>query len=94
MDIYPQYSLHTLNKEVSQGNPFAIILLMSGQVENEVLYVVPSSQAYEKQWFYKDPQGNTQGPFNSIEMYHWSLAGYFDLTLNVACGQNIKFVPL
>ena len=88
------FRLFTLYKEVNRGNPFSIILLMSGKVESNVLFIVPSSQAYDKQWYYRDPLRNVQGPFNSIDMYHWSLAGYFDLNLEVSCGQTDKFVSL
>lgn len=28
-------------------------------------------------WFYRDPQGNVQGPFSSHEMHQWYLQGYF-----------------
>ncbi|KAK9071544.1 hypothetical protein SSX86_007972 [Deinandra increscens subsp. villosa] len=28
-------------------------------------------------WFYRDPQGQTQGPFSKVELKSWSDAGYF-----------------
>lgn len=34
-------------------------------------------------WFYCDPQGNVQGPFNSREMREWFESGYFVETLPV-----------
>ena len=52
-------------------------------------------------WYYKDPQGDTQGPFTDEEMRDWYEKGYFDLKLLVQSdidfsrpdGQ-IPFVPL
>jgi hypothetical protein len=35
------------------------------------------------QWVYRDPSGNTQGPFSSLEMHNWFEAGYFDPALSV-----------
>lgn len=34
-------------------------------------------------WYYHDPQGNVQGPFNAAEMAEWYRAGYFDENLYV-----------
>ncbi|XP_063771808.1 GRB10-interacting GYF protein 2 isoform X3 [Pseudophryne corroboree] len=35
----------------------------------------------QQKWFYKDPQGEIQGPFNNREMAEWYQAGYFPMTL-------------
>jgi hypothetical protein len=35
------------------------------------------------QWFYRDPQGLTQGPFSTKEMRDWFEAGYFQPALPV-----------
>uniref|UniRef100_H2Z8R9 GYF domain-containing protein n=1 Tax=Ciona savignyi TaxID=51511 RepID=H2Z8R9_CIOSA len=45
-------------------------------------------------WFYKDPQGETQGPFSSQEMGEWFMAGYFTSTLLVKRACDPQFVPL
>ena len=37
------------------------------------------------QWYYKDPQDETQGPFSAAEMRDWYTKGYFDLKLRVMC---------
>ena len=37
------------------------------------------------QWYYKDPQDETQGPFSASEMRDWYTKGYFDLKLRVTC---------
>jgi hypothetical protein len=36
----------------------------------------PSIDSMET-WFYRDPQGNVQGPFRSSEMHQWFGQGYF-----------------
>lgn len=42
----------------------------------------PSSNGQEK-WFYRDPQGEVQGPFLASEMAEWCKAGYFTAGLMV-----------
>ncbi|XP_076220764.1 GIGYF family protein Gyf isoform X2 [Nomia melanderi] len=43
---------------------------------------VPSTNGQEK-WFYRDPQGEVQGPFLASEMAEWCKAGYFTARLMV-----------
>ncbi|XP_076179792.1 GIGYF family protein Gyf isoform X2 [Ptiloglossa arizonensis] len=43
---------------------------------------VPSTNGQEK-WFYRDPQGEVQGPFLASEMAEWCKAGYFTVGLMV-----------
>lgn len=45
-------------------------------------------------WFYKDPQGEIQGPFTPVEMCEWFQAGYFTMTLLVKRGCDEGFQPL
>ncbi|KAH0623894.1 hypothetical protein JD844_007080 [Phrynosoma platyrhinos] len=47
-----------------------------------------------QKWYYKDPQGEIQGPFSNQEMTEWFQAGYFTMSLLVkrACDEN--FQPL
>ncbi|XP_056599263.1 GRB10-interacting GYF protein 2 isoform X4 [Triplophysa dalaica] len=45
-------------------------------------------------WFYKDPQGEIQGPFKNQEMSEWFQAGYFTMTLQVKRGCDEMFQPL
>ncbi|KAM5165418.1 GRB10-interacting GYF protein 2 isoform 1-T3 [Mantella aurantiaca] len=35
----------------------------------------------QQKWYYKDPQGEIQGPFSNREMAEWYQAGYFPVTL-------------
>jgi PERQ amino acid-rich with GYF domain-containing protein len=34
-------------------------------------------------WIYRDPQGNTQGPWSGLEMHDWYKAGFFSPELQV-----------
>ncbi|WAR14782.1 GGYF2-like protein [Mya arenaria] len=53
----------------------------------------PEHEHYNK-WFYRDPQGDLQGPFNSTEMAEWFSAGYFTMNLQVRRGCDEVFSPL
>ncbi|KAF1811813.1 hypothetical protein P152DRAFT_459294 [Eremomyces bilateralis CBS 781.70] len=45
-------------------------------------------------WIYKDPQGNTQGPWSGLEMHEWYKAGYFTAELLVKKAEDIDYEPL
>lgn len=45
-------------------------------------------------WLYRDPQGDTQGPFTNTEMNGWYEAGYFGPDLMVKREQDPTFVSL
>ncbi|CAD5115448.1 DgyrCDS4421 [Dimorphilus gyrociliatus] len=45
-------------------------------------------------WFYRDPQGKIQGPFNDNEMWEWYLAGYFTMDLQLRKGRLGAFRTL
>ena len=55
---------------------------------------IPNGDINEVVWFYKDPQGDTQGPFSSINMDCWNLDKYFPLHLPIAWNQTIQFVTI
>ncbi|XP_051541511.1 GRB10-interacting GYF protein 1-like isoform X2 [Myxocyprinus asiaticus] len=55
---------------------------------------LPLSHESAMKWFYKDPQGEIQGPFNTVEMCEWFQAGYFAMTLLVKRGCDEGFQPL
>lgn len=46
------------------------------------------------EWFYRDPQGDTQGPFSSGDMSEWYKAGYFQESLMVRRSIDNTFTPL
>lgn len=55
---------------------------------------LPMTHEDSKKWFYRDPQGEVQGPFLSSEMAEWFSAGYFTMNLLVKRGCDERFQPL
>ena len=55
---------------------------------------VPLDHEDAKKWFYRDPQGDLQGPFKAAEMAEWFSAGYFTMNLLVKRGCDETFQPL
>ena len=55
---------------------------------------VPLDHEDAKKWFYRDPQGDLQGPFKAAEMAEWFSAGYFTMNLLVKRGCDANFQPL
>ncbi|XP_078725624.1 GRB10-interacting GYF protein 2 isoform X3 [Lampetra fluviatilis] len=55
---------------------------------------LPLTHEAAMKWFYKDPQGDIQGPFTNQEMAEWFQAGYFTMTLLVKRGCDEGFQPL
>ncbi|XP_056156351.1 GRB10-interacting GYF protein 1 [Lampris incognitus] len=55
---------------------------------------LPLSHEAAMKWFYKDPQGEIQGPFTTVEMCEWFQAGYFTMTLLVKRGCDEGFQAL
>jgi len=45
-------------------------------------------------WVYKDPQGNTQGPWSGLEMHDWYRAGFFSPELLVKKVEDVDYEPL
>ncbi|KAH9488015.1 GRB10 interacting GYF protein 1 [Bulinus truncatus] len=55
---------------------------------------LPVNSEEANKWFYKDPQGEVQGPFTSEEMSQWFSAGYFTMSLIVKRGCDDTYKPL
>ncbi|XP_028988113.1 GRB10-interacting GYF protein 2 isoform X3 [Betta splendens] len=55
---------------------------------------LPLTHEAALKWFYKDPQGEIQGPFSNHEMTEWFQAGYFTMSLLVKRGCDELFQPL
>ncbi|KAJ7325036.1 hypothetical protein JRQ81_018056 [Phrynocephalus forsythii] len=55
---------------------------------------VPLHPEAMQKWFYKDPQGEIQGPFSNQEMAEWFQAGYFTMSLLVKRACDESFQPL
>ncbi|KAI9706969.1 MAG: hypothetical protein M1820_004556 [Bogoriella megaspora] len=45
-------------------------------------------------WIYRDPQGNTQGPWSGLEMHDWYKAGFFSPELLVKKFEDPDYEPL
>lgn len=45
-------------------------------------------------WIYRDPQGNTQGPWSGLEMHDWYKAGFFSPELQVKKLEDTDYEPL
>ena len=45
-------------------------------------------------WIYRDPQGNTQGPWSGLEMHDWYKAGFFSPELLVKKVEDNDYEPL
>ena len=45
-------------------------------------------------WIYRDPQGNTQGPWSGLEMHDWYKAGFFSPELQVKKLEDADYEPL
>ncbi|KAM3604099.1 uncharacterized protein V6R79_006295 [Siganus canaliculatus] len=55
---------------------------------------LPLTHEAALKWFYKDPQGEIQGPFSNQEMSEWFQAGYFTMSLLVKRGCDEVFQAL
>ncbi|KAJ6669174.1 hypothetical protein lerEdw1_007983 [Lerista edwardsae] len=55
---------------------------------------VPLFHEAMQKWYYKDPQGEIQGPFSNQEMTEWFQAGYFTMSLLVKRACDDSFQPL
>ena len=45
-------------------------------------------------WIYRDPSGNTQGPWSGLEMHDWYKAGFFSPELQVKKLEDTDYEPL
>ncbi|XP_034021004.1 GRB10-interacting GYF protein 1 isoform X2 [Thalassophryne amazonica] len=68
--------------------------LQQQQETRNTAAALPLSHEAAMKWFYKDPQGEIQGPFTTVEMCEWFQAGYFIMTLLVKRGCDEGFQPL
>ncbi len=42
----------------------------------------------DKVWWYIDPSGQKQGPFNRLKMTRWFVDGYFSKHLRIGCDDS------
>lgn len=62
--------------------------------QNFIKGFVPPEHEDAYKWFYRDPQGDIQGPFTQVQMSEWFSVGYFNMTLLVKQGCDHSFLPI
>ncbi|XP_034844413.1 GRB10-interacting GYF protein 1 isoform X4 [Mirounga angustirostris] len=73
---------------------FTAAMQAQGLRHSAAATALPLSHGAARKWFYKDPQGEIQGPFTTQEMAEWFQAGYFSMALLVKRGCDEGFQPL
>lgn len=90
-----RYPSELVYSYLEKGSPFAAEISDYSELDTYGgLTPLPYSKPFQKHWFYKDPHKNTQGPFCSIEMFNWSVGGYFPENLQLALNNCNSFLPL
>ncbi|KAL8702709.1 MAG: hypothetical protein Q9201_004130, partial [Fulgogasparrea decipioides] len=68
--------------------------------DNQSANQIPATQQRQMvmpdrmRWIYRDPQGNTQGPWSGLEMHDWYKAGFFSPELQVKKLEDADYEPL
>ena len=71
-----------------------------GRPQEQDSSAMPASQQRQMvmpdrmRWIYRDPQGNTQGPWSGLEMHDWYKAGFFSPELQVKKLEDADYEPL
>uniref|UniRef100_A0A8C9ZXX4 GRB10 interacting GYF protein 2 n=1 Tax=Sander lucioperca TaxID=283035 RepID=A0A8C9ZXX4_SANLU len=102
--IFLKWSLCVLAPILPQEAEKMVAYLQDSVVDDERLTAktsekpkpagLPLTHEAALKWFYKDPQGEIQGPFNNQEMAEWFQAGYFTMSLLVKRGCDEVFQAL
>lgn len=72
----------------------------SQEQDREAANQIPATQQKQMvmpdrmRWIYRDPQGNTQGPWSGLEMHDWYKAGFFSPELLVKKLEDGDYEPL
>ncbi|KAL8688720.1 MAG: hypothetical protein Q9218_005435, partial [Villophora microphyllina] len=72
----------------------------SQDLDNQSANQIPATQQRQMvmpdrmRWIYRDPQGNTQGPWSGLEMHDWYKAGFFSPELQVKKLEDADYEPL
>ncbi|KAL8637180.1 MAG: hypothetical protein Q9228_005524, partial [Teloschistes exilis] len=68
--------------------------------DNQSANQIPATQQRQMvmpdrmRWIYRDPTGNTQGPWSGLEMHDWYKAGFFSPELQVKKLEDADYEPL
>lgn len=87
-NISAQFSGLSMNESISLENAYASSQPKDEQGGSFDPVVPPLKDEFftsplSNEWFYIDPSGNEQGPFNGNVMQEWFMSGYLALDLNV-----------
>lgn len=86
--VFPSYNKELIETFVKLDNPFAKVLILTGKIDGDSVLFESSGKAFERLWFYKDRNGNVQGPFSCLEMFEWAVKGCFPSNLEIAFCNN------
>ena len=77
------------------GNVFAVTIADHCRTNADRLDSNDYPLLTEKFWYYKDgSESEMLGPFSTVEMYKWSISGYFSKELEVAFNNTSRFYPV
>jgi hypothetical protein len=71
----PHGSVRTMTQ--TQSIPVTPESSLGSSVVTPAAQLHPTTPGSQDIWFYRDPQGNVQGPFATTEMQLWLTQGYF-----------------
>lgn len=81
-----------LNPERANSQPPpGMMAVQSDNVQGNNLSLISSEQI---EWFYLDPSGNEQGPFNGEMMQKWLTDGYLNLDLKIRRKEESNYLTL
>ena len=86
--ILPSFNKELIESFVKLDNPFAKVLMLAGKTEGNSVSFEATGKVFEKLWFYRDRNGNVQGPFSCLEMFEWAVKGSFPSSLEIAFCNN------
>ncbi|ODV70331.1 hypothetical protein HYPBUDRAFT_146681 [Hyphopichia burtonii NRRL Y-1933] len=78
----------------SQGPPPGIFPKSDNPVSSNPISETPLLHPSQIEWFYLDPSGNEQGPFNGSMMQEWLTDGYLNLDLMIRRKEEGQFQTL
>lgn len=66
----------------------------SGNPSNPNPNIIDANSATQEKWYYRDPQGEVQGPFLASEMAEWWKQGYFSSNLLIRRTYDERYATL
>ncbi|USW53425.1 Putative GYF domain-containing protein [Septoria linicola] len=85
-----QQQLHEQSQQQGQNQPPGSSASNQPPAPQQRTMVMPDRM----RWIYRDPQGQTQGPWSGLEMHDWYKAGFFSPELLVKKYEDQDYEPL